>query len=1587
MIHQAQGAVRGWRTTLRIVRRTLVALTFFLVGVVAIIVLALQLSYTRDVIRSRVNRAIDSSFRGQLVLDRIGGIGVDRVWGVDGHLLDEQRRRVLTFRGLSVRSKWFPLVRDLATGRPLRILLGPVRLDHADVLLADSGDGTPSIANAFKSREAEPVKSKGPEQAPTILIKGFEVGHVWIHGGLPSLATIDAEIYSVTAELHSDDNGFELVLAHARLTTRAMPASLNPSGTISARLANPSPNSQSAAAVGEGANLTGLAKFEGTIADAQVLVDGDWNGPTINLSAHLPSVRAETWHLLLPKSKVRGTTAIHARVHGRLPSLHLDLSASQQSATLEVTADARVSDGMRAAAIITASDIDLSNWLPGLPSSRLTFTTRMSATFPSSGELAGDFRLVAAEGEVAALAFPSLTCTGNITGALSGTVVVSGELDVREPGAPTHGSYRLTTSAEGDTSLRAQVDVALAQPTRLQSWLGLQVTGSVRFAGESNLTRNLIVADGTAQLESVSRGTELQVTKLELQFGARGQLASPELTTRATAEQVTIGDRSLRRITAFAKGRPKLLDVGAEFLFNQQQFTFRTMVSAQDDFAMLRPGATLMDRDGPIRAQAERVRFINNGGVEITNVEISGIGDVRASALFSSRGFKSHFTAQQVDLRRVARFMGLRGVDGGKLTIDGQLGGTLENLQGHVRGQVRQLAAVGLEQGQVDLDIGVADRSVNGLIAGRLAASDVRIQMSEVNLPVTSTMSHWLEEVRGDASISGTLELEQLAPILRRLGAPIERLSGQVLLDVMASHQRSDSNGPLLHLALKTSNLRFVEQRVATEPIKSPAEARAATPRTIEGVDCDLKVDVRPRQQEISAALSMHDRAGLLLALVGEARIPNSLSNWSTRLSEMPLRVSLRVPEREIAELPAAVRPTTVRGVIAAAIDARGTLSEPSLHGQIQVRRFQPRAGTNYLDAEADLSYESSGGRLKSQARARRGGAVAVSADWKGDLLRRLRSSDDASREFFELSADATLEKFPLGLVPTLFERQIRGPLSGTIVLRGLGVDAQFSANLDGSGVTIARTAMPRLGVVVRANGSEVVASLDAMQAVGSARAELRTRSQWGARLIPKFDPNATASLVTKDFELDVLSPLVAAYLSAFEGRLDADLSIQLDPENPQLEGSAALEAGVLQLPQVGQRFSDVSAKVQVGGGEVRIESIQARGVTGRVTGDARAKLAGLQLESLDARLAIAEREKLPLTYEGVALGDAWGEATLSYEHMGGDTEFRINVPRFSLKMPEAAQREVQALDAPDDIRVGTHRADGQFVSIPLRPFQPGAAEQEEPSTTRIRVQLGDAVWIERGSQVRVQISGTVDVETGVQQRIGGRIEVKSGSLDVSGKRFEIERGVVKFDEETPPNPSVTATARYDSPAGYVVYAEYAGTAKDGKLRLRSEPVLTQDEILSLLMFGSPEGSFATSGGGGGPGGIGSADRSAPGSRAVAAGQPSRGSSASAAGAAVSVAGRTATKGLNKALSDFTTLDVSTRIDTSTGSARPELVMQVTPRLTTRITRAIGEPALGQSLDRTFLTLELRLKRSWSASAVIGDHGASRLDLIWRKRY
>jgi len=837
-----------------------------------------------------------------------------------------------------------------------------------------------------------------------------------------------------------------------------------------------------------------------------------------------------------------------------------------------------------------------------------------------------------------------------------------------------------------------------------------------------------------------------------------------------------------------------------------------------------------------------------------------------------------------------------------------------------------------------------------------------QLRAVELELPTAvPSRSQW-GNVKGELVVNGTLHLEKLAPMLRDAGWPIERTTGTVRFEVASKHVADDPRGLDLSLALDTNGLRVIQQREMPKKFETTADALTSQPLALEGIDIHFSAHAHPRDGETYGTLILRDPRGTLADIQASTRLPEA---WPTglvgaaSLARLPLEIQLEVSRRKLGSLPPLLRPAGLRGRLSLNAKLEGNLQEPQLTAKVSGESLRAAGTTEPVNVEAQLSYTPERGDCQVDATlARLGSKVAhIKTTWQGDLRRvgMLASGESG----LSGSADAQLADFPLETLPMIADRQVAGRLSGNLAVKNWGQDAQLNATFASTTLTVSKIPIRELNVSAQTNANQLLAEVLVKVDGGTAHGSLGSSMHWGKRAVPQLARDGTAKLETHAFNLATLSPLVAGSVSELGGMLDAQTQLVVTPTTTELSGSASLQRGVLQLPAIGQRFSEIAARVTVAGRNLKVENLTARGVTGRVTGNASASLDGFDLRGAEAHVRINKNEALPLTLEGAALGDIWGNIDATYASpSSGARKLDVDVPVFHLITPDTSGYGLQSLDLPDDIRVGVRRADGAFVSLPMQPLTPGGKTDDETAAVplHIRVRLGKDVTVERGDTAQVQLGGELQIVTGGETAVDGRIEIRGGKLDVQGKKFDIERGVVTFQGDDPSNPTITATARWDAPE-YTVYAEYLGDVKSGRIKLHSEPPLSASEIANLLLFGSPEGSAA-----------GSAD---PNTAALAVG----------------LAGDTAAKGLNQALDDFTKLDVSARIDTSTGSARPELVFQVSPRVSARVTRDIGTPAAGQPADRTFLTLELRLKRAWALSAVFGDHGGSALDLIWRRRY
>lgn len=86
--------------------------------------------------------------------------------------------------------------------------------------------------------------------------------------------------------------------------------------------------------------------------------------------------------------------------------------------------------------------------------------------------------------------------------------------------------------------------------------------------------------------------------------------------------------------------------------------------------------------------------------------------------------------------------------------------------------------------------------------------------------------------------------------------------------------------------------------------------------------------------------------------------------------------------------------------------------------------------------------------------------------------------------------------------------------------------------------------------------------------------------------------------------------------------------------------------------------------------------------------------------------------------------------------------------------------------------------------------------------------------------------------------RVVGKLEVIRGTYSFSGRRFDLERGIITFSgaELTNPTVNIRAETQIDAVTAAIVVG---GTAQQPDIAFSSTPSLPQDEILSRILFGS----------------------------------------------------------------------------------------------------------------------------------------------------
>lgn len=540
----------------------------------------------------------------------------------------------------------------------------------------------------------------------------------------------------------------------------------------------------------------------------------------------------------------------------------------------------------------------------------------------------------------------------------------------------------------------------------------------------------------------------------------------------------------------------------------------------------------------------------------------------------------------------------------------------------------------------------------------------------------------------------------------------------------------------------------------------------------------------------------------------------------------------------------------------------------PSVEGNVSLRGMT-RGPLSLARLEATASLRGGVGQVKANIAGNRG------RDFVFNTLAEVAPGR------VRLTGEGTVDRRPIRLTrPALLTREEGGwrlaPASltfagGNAAVSGLfgAARAEFAAELDSMPLTVVDIAIPRLGLGGIASGTIRYSVQPDAQPTGDANIKVRGLTRSGlvlssrpvdigvaakllggnaalravavsdgrtigraqARIAPMTGGGSLADRLYRaplfaqlryNGPADTLWRLTGVELLDFSGPIAVGADARGTLNDPQIRGSLRTERARLESPVLGTAVENIAATGRFGGPQLVIDRFTGttkRGgsISGRGTFDLSAERGfGIDL-AVEAKAAqLIDRDDLkaqvtgPLRFRSDGSG---GTISGDLELVSGS--FRLGSATAVAQVPRLPVKE---LNREEDDLPPPSRADPWRMDIGLK------------ADNRLQV-TGLGITSEWGADLKV--GGTV-----TEPRINGRAELVRGSYDFAGRRFDLERGTIRFQGETPPNPILDITAE-GGIQGLNATIRVTGRGQKPEIAFTSTPALPQDELLSRLLFGT----------------------------------------------------------------------------------------------------------------------------------------------------
>ncbi len=281
---------------------------------------------------------------------------------------------------------------------------------------------------------------------------------------------------------------------------------------------------------------------------------------------------------------------------------------------------------------------------------------------------------------------------------------------------------------------------------------------------------------------------------------------------------------------------------------------------------------------------------------------------------------------------------------------------------------------------------------------------------------------------------------------------------------------------------------------------------------------------------------------------------------------------------------------------------------------------------------------------------------------------------------------------------------------------------------------------------------------------------------------------------------------------------IGADISGRL--VDPQIRGSLKANGARIESAVTGMVVDKVNASGRFIGPKLVLSGISGTtpgggSISGSGTVNFSGGHAGLDLDFNASRARLLDRDDIAATVTGPLQIRSTGRGgTIS-------GNLRLNSGRFTLGRASAAASVPQ-------LKVRNIGQDAEEV-IELAELQPWKLDIDLAGGNLTVRGLGiDSRWT-----TDLKIGGSVDAP-----RFNGRADLIRGDYEFAGRNFRLERGVIRFRGESPPDPLLDIRAEAQV-QGLDASILVGGTGLRPEIRFASVPQLPQDELLSRLLFGT----------------------------------------------------------------------------------------------------------------------------------------------------